>query len=82
MALWPLFVDTAMLSGVQTGSTESLGVNLTADDIADAAWLALHRRSPLPKVHFPVGTQTKFLYHLSQLSPAWATRLVNKRIAH
>lgn len=82
MALWPLFVDTAMLTGVKTGSTESLGINLTVDDVADAAWRALHRRSRWAKVHFPVGGQTKFMYHLSQLSPAWATRLVNKRIAH
>lgn len=82
MALWPLFVDTAMLAGVRTGSTESLGINLIPDDVADAAWRALHRRSPLPKVHFPVGTQTKFMYYLSALSPAWATRFVNKRIAH
>jgi hypothetical protein len=67
---------------VKTGSTESLGINLTTDDVAEAAWRALHRRSPWPKVHFPVGTQTKFVYHLSALSPAWATRLVNKRIAH
>jgi hypothetical protein len=67
---------------VKTGSTESLGINLTVDDVADAAWRALHRRSALPKVHFPVGTQTKFVYHLSQWSPAWARRLVNKRIAH
>jgi NAD(P)-dependent dehydrogenase (short-subunit alcohol dehydrogenase family) len=82
MALWPLFVDTAMLTGVKTGSTESLGINLTVDDVAEAAWRALHRRRPWPKVHFPVGTQTKFVYYLSAVSPAWATRLVNKRIAH
>jgi hypothetical protein len=71
-----------LLTAVSTGSTEALGIHLTADDVADAAWRALHRRSPLPKVHFPVGTQAKFAYHLSQWSPAWATRLVNKRIAH
>jgi NAD(P)-dependent dehydrogenase (short-subunit alcohol dehydrogenase family) len=82
MALWPLFVDTAMLAGVKTGSTESLGINLTVDDVADAAWRALHRKSRLPKVHFPVGRQTKFVYHLAQLSPAWATRFVNERMAH
>jgi short-subunit dehydrogenase len=82
MALWPLFVDTAMLDGVQTGTTKSLGINLTADDVAEAAWRALHRTSRLPKVHYPVGTQTKFLYHLAQLGPAWARRLVNKRMAH
>jgi len=82
MALWPLFVDTAMLAGVKTGTTESLGINLTVDDVADAAWRALHRKSRLPKVHFPVGRQTKFVYHLAQLSPAWATRFVNQRMAH
>jgi NAD(P)-dependent dehydrogenase (short-subunit alcohol dehydrogenase family) len=82
MALWPLFVDTEMLAGVKTGSTESLGINLTVDDVADAAWRALHRKSRLPKVHFPVGRQTKFVYHLAQLSPAWATRFVNQRMAH
>lgn len=82
MALWPLFVDTAMLSGVKTGSTESLGIHLTVDDVADAAWRALHRRSRMPKVHYPVGTQTKLAYYLSQFSPVWATRLINKRIAH
>jgi NAD(P)-dependent dehydrogenase (short-subunit alcohol dehydrogenase family) len=82
IALWPLFVETAMLAGVTTGSTESLGINLTVDEVADAAWRALHRKSRLPKVHYPVGRQTKFLYHLAQYSPAWANRLVNKRIAH
>jgi hypothetical protein len=35
----------------------------------------------LPKVHFPVGRQTAAVYHMSQVTPAWATRLVNKRIA-
>jgi NAD(P)-dependent dehydrogenase (short-subunit alcohol dehydrogenase family) len=82
MSLWPLFVDTALLTGVKTGSTDSLGINLTADDVADAAWRALHRNSAVPKVHYPVGRQTKFVYHLAQMSPAWATRLVNKRMAH
>lgn len=81
MALWPLFVDTAMLDGVKTASTESLGVNLTVDDVAEAAWRALHRKSRAAKVHHPVGRQTKFVYYLSQLSPTWVTRLVNKRMA-
>jgi short-subunit dehydrogenase len=81
MALWPLFVDTALLAGVQTGTTEALGIRLTSDDVADAAWHALHRKSRIPKVHFPVGSQTKVAYHLAQVAPSWATRLVNKRMA-
>jgi NAD(P)-dependent dehydrogenase (short-subunit alcohol dehydrogenase family) len=81
-ALWPLFVDTALIAGVTTGTTESLGVNLTPDDVADAAWHAAHRRSPIPKVHFPVGAQTKTMYHAARFSPAWLTRLFNKRMSH
>ena len=81
-ALWPLFVDTALLDGVKTGSTESLGIRLTAEDIAGAAWRALHRKSPIPKVHYPVGRQTRLVYNLAQLGPSWATRLVNKRMTH
>ncbi|MDT5092863.1 MAG: hypothetical protein QOH60_2226 [Mycobacterium sp.] len=81
LALWPLFVDTELLTGVVTGTTESLGIRLTPDDVADAAWRSLHRKSRVPKVHFPVGSQTRVAYHLAQVSPAWATRMVNKRMA-
>ena len=81
-ALWPLFVDTAMLTGVHTGATESLGIHLTPDDIADAAWRALHRKRGMPKVHYPVGTQTKLAYYFLQVSPTWMSRLVNKRLTH
>jgi hypothetical protein len=70
-----------MLTGVRTGTTESLGIRLTVDDVADAAWRALHRKSRIPKVHFPVGRQAKMTYHLAQAAPAWATRIVNKRMA-
>jgi NAD(P)-dependent dehydrogenase (short-subunit alcohol dehydrogenase family) len=79
-ALWPLFVDTAMVEGMQIGSVESLGVHLSAGDVAESAWKAAHRRSRLPRVHFPVGGQTKVAYPLAQMSPAWLTRLVNKRM--
>jgi NAD(P)-dependent dehydrogenase (short-subunit alcohol dehydrogenase family) len=82
MALWPLFVDTDLLTGVDIGTTRSLGVNLTPNDVAGAAWDALHRRSPMSKVHFPVGGQTKILYYLSEFSPPWLARLINKRMAH
>jgi NAD(P)-dependent dehydrogenase (short-subunit alcohol dehydrogenase family) len=80
-ALWPLFVETAMIAGVDTGTTESLGVHLTADEVAGAAWRALHRRSPIPKVHYPVGRQAKAMYHIAQISPSWMTRLANEILA-
>jgi NADP-dependent 3-hydroxy acid dehydrogenase YdfG len=85
IAMWPLYVQTAMLENVKTGTTESLGVRLTAQDIADAivaatepSWL----RRAIHQVHFPVGSQTKVLAAGSRFSPGWLTRLVNKRLAH
>jgi NAD(P)-dependent dehydrogenase (short-subunit alcohol dehydrogenase family) len=81
LALWPLYVDTALIADVDIGTTESLGVHLSADDVAEAAWGALHRRSPVPKVHYPVGAQAKAMYYLAEFLPAWMTRLVNKRMA-
>ena len=36
VAMWPLYVQTAMTDDVKTGTTESLGIRLTAQDIADA----------------------------------------------
>jgi len=85
IAMWPLYVQTAMTDHIKTGTTESLGIKLTAQDVADAiaeavepSWL----RRVIHQVHFPVGTQTKAMAAGSRFSPAWLTRLVNKRLAH
>ena len=85
IAMWPLYVQTAMTDNIKTGTTESLGIRLTAQDVADAivtatepSWL----RRAIHQVHFPVGSQTKVLAAGSRFSPAWLTRLVNKRLAH
>ena len=84
IAMWPLYVQTAMTDHIKTGTTESLGIRLTAQDVADAiakavepSWL----RRAIHQVHFPVGSQTKAMAAGSRFSPAWLTRLVNKRLA-
>ena len=85
IAMWPLFVNTAMTDDLKTGSTESLGIRLTAQDIADAIAAATEPhwlRRAIRQVHFPVGSQTKVLAVGSRFSPGWLTRLVNKRLAH
>ncbi|KUH82246.1 MULTISPECIES: SDR family oxidoreductase [unclassified Mycobacterium] len=85
IAMWPLYVQTAMTESIKTGTTDSLGIRLTAQDIADAivkatdpSWL----RRAIHQVHFPVGSQTKVLAAGSRFSPGWLTRLVNKKLAH
>nr|WP_249277296.1 SDR family oxidoreductase [Rhodococcus sp. 06-621-2] len=87
-AMWPLFVQTAMTQGVSTGTTNSLGIKLTADDVSQAIFGAtrpakgLRRNKALRKVHFPVGLQSKALSLGSRFSPAWLTREVNRRLSH
>ena len=80
IAMWPLFVATAMVDGVETGSTRSLGVHLSAEDVAESIFAATRSRSRLARVHYPVGRQTKVLASLSQVSPNWVQRLMNKAV--
>lgn len=85
IAMWPLYVQTAMTDDITTGSTQSLGIRLTAQDIADDIVKAVDPSWPrrlIHQVHFPVGSQAKALATGARFSPAWLTRLVNKRIAH
>lgn len=79
IAMWPLFVQTPMVDGVETNATRRLGVHLSAEDVAKSIYAATHSTpSRLPKVHYPVGRQTKVLAGLAQMSPNWAARLLNK----
>ncbi|EKF25491.1 short chain dehydrogenase family protein [Mycolicibacterium hassiacum DSM 44199] len=85
IAMWPLYVRTGMTANIKTGTTESLGIRLTAEDVAEAIVKATEPsllRRALHQVHFPVGTQTKALALGSRFSPGWLTRLVNKKLAH
>jgi NAD(P)-dependent dehydrogenase (short-subunit alcohol dehydrogenase family) len=84
IAMWPLYVQTAMTENVKTGTTESLGIRLTAQDVADAIIAAVEPSLPrrvIHQVHFPVGVQTKVSALGSRFSPAWLQRAVNKRLA-
>jgi short-subunit dehydrogenase len=80
LAMWPLFVSTAMVDGVETGSTRTLGVHLSAEDVAEAIYSATQNRTRFARVHYPVGRQTKVLSALSQVSPNWVQRLLNKTV--
>lgn len=82
IAMWPLFVQTAMVDGLHTNSTRTLGIHLTAADVAEDIYAATHpTRSRLPRVHYPVGRQTKALAGLAQVSPNWMARLLAKTVS-
>ncbi len=80
LAVWPLFVATGMLAGVQTGSTRSLGVRLTVDDVAEGIWHATRRRGLLPRVHYSIGAQAKVLAAAGKYAPNWLVRTANALI--
>jgi len=83
-SLLPLFVDTEMVTrdGRQATSVAHLGVRLTADDVAAAAWKVVHeRRRVLASPHRPVGRQTRLMAAASAVTPDWANRLVVARLA-
>ena len=95
-AVWPLFVGTAMLEGVETTGMRSLGVRLTEADVADAVYRAAvpgSRPADLvgrvraglngvlgEPVHRPVGLQARAMYAGSQLVPGVITRAVNRAL--
>lgn len=72
--LMPPFVSTPMLNDQQFQAPvlRRLGVKLSAEDIAQAAWQQAHS----PQVHRPVSLQFKLLYWSGQLTPAWLSRLI------
>ena len=83
-SLVPLFVDTEMVSrdGRSAASVARLGVRLTADDVAAAAWKVVHEgRRIFAGPHRPVGRQTRLMAAASAVTPDWANRLVVSRIA-
>ena len=79
----PLFVSTEMVTrdGRAASSVGRLGVRLTAEDVAAAAWKVVHEgRRRLASPHRPVGRQTKVLAAAAAVTPDWANRLMVARL--
>jgi NADP-dependent 3-hydroxy acid dehydrogenase YdfG len=82
-AIWPLFVDTGMVDGVDIASTRNLGVSLTADDVAETILQVAESRPRLPhSVHRAVGRQAQGLMAVTSVAPGWLMREINKRVTH
>lgn len=80
-ALWPLFVATAMTDGMHTRSTDTLGIRLTAEDVADDVFAAATDHSRVAGVHRAVGLQAKALFAAAQITPGRVLREVNRFLA-
>jgi NAD(P)-dependent dehydrogenase (short-subunit alcohol dehydrogenase family) len=80
IAIWPLFVQTAMVSGMDTASFRRLGAKLTADDVAEGIWKAVHDKPLVPKVHYEIGLPATLFANAAKVSPNWALRALNRFI--
>lgn len=70
--LMPPFVNTGMVQANLGASRlfDTLGVDLAAADIAEAAWQLVRK----PRVHRPVSWRMRLLWPVSQVAPAALTR--------
>ena len=74
MDVEPPFVKTPMLAGKQALIIERMGVNLSAEDIAQAVWASAGDTSQ----HHPVSRQYRLLRGISKVLPDTATRTLMK----
>ncbi|WP_249033646.1 SDR family oxidoreductase [Dietzia psychralcaliphila] len=92
-SVWPLYVGTGMLEGVNTAGMRNMGVRLTEADVAGeildlaeqtrrtpSGLLGRIRGSLGREVHRPVGKQATAMYLASQVGPGRVIRLVNQRL--
>jgi NAD(P)-dependent dehydrogenase (short-subunit alcohol dehydrogenase family) len=81
----PLFVATRMVEGMAARSVRTLGVRLTAHDVARTVWRTVHEGgllAALPRSpHRTVGLQTAVMAAAASVSPGWANRLLVRRTA-
>ena len=92
-SVWPLYVGTEMLAGVETAGMKNLGVTLTEDDVAaeivavaDKAGRRISglvgrlRDALTDSVHRPVRQQATAMYLASQVIPGRILKFTNKRL--
>jgi len=79
----PLFVNTAMVTNEvsKMKTVQTLGVRLSADDVARTVWRIASSSPSSLAVHWPVGWQTRLFYTLAKCSPDAINRLVTARMA-
>lgn len=81
MDILPLFVQTAMVKDMDAKAIDTLGVKLTAEDVAHTVWKAANAPRWSKRVHWTVGLDTRLFYSLVGLMPDWINRSTTRWIA-
>lgn len=80
VSIWPLWAKTS-LADADSKSARTLGVRLTADDVAEKIWESVHPNTLdrlTRRTSYSVGVQTTFLGNASKFIPNSLNRAVNK----
>lgn len=77
--IWPLFVKTNMVEGMDASSIKKMGVNLTSDDVAKTVEKAVNAGADNRKIHWPVGFMESIFKLSVDLLPAGLCRLFVKK---
>ena len=76
--IMPLFVQTAMVTDMDAGSIQNMGVNLSPQDVAQQIFKTVQAKDNfLTATHHTVGMKAEMMYHLSRMSPQWVNRVSN-----
>lgn len=76
--IMPLFVQTAMVTDMDAGTIQNMGVNLSAEDVAQQIYKTVQTKDSLfTPTHHTVGVKAEVMYHLSRFSPQFVNRLSN-----
>lgn len=83
VGIWPLWAKTALAAN-DAKSTQTLGVRITPEQVADKVWQSVHPTALDRRLHrtsYSVGFQTTALANIAKFSPNFASRLVNKYLS-
>lgn len=84
VSIWPLWAKTALVADTDAKSTKTLGVRLTAEDVADKVWKSVHPTGAdkvLRRTSYSVGLQTTLLGNAAKFIPNVLNRGVNKLLS-
>jgi NAD(P)-dependent dehydrogenase (short-subunit alcohol dehydrogenase family) len=81
-AIWPLWVQTDLVTGLDARSSETMGIRLTPDDVAKGILDTVKEGFSLtPRgIHRGIGRPARAFLTASQVAPGWALREINRRI--
>ncbi|MFT3659897.1 MAG: SDR family oxidoreductase [Gordonia sp. (in: high G+C Gram-positive bacteria)] len=83
VSIWPLWAKTALADN-DAKSTQTLGVRLTADDVAEKVWESVHPNKIdrlTGRTSYSVGVQTTVLNNAAKFVPNSVSRLINKVVS-